>query len=259
VQTVTSSRLSLSEKVVLITGATRGIGFAMAKEFSGAGSTVIITSRNKMSAVRASSLLSRKSTGRKLNVRNEDDVIGFVEQIRKDYGKVDVLVNNAGYAFLRKTWFKKLHMVSDRELENVLQVDLIGSFRVSREIIKLMIHNGEGGIIINIASTPALSGHTFGSPYSLAKAGVISMTKHIALEYARDGIRAYSLVLGNIATEATYKSLSIKERNSAKLENAMNRWGRPSEVARVATCLATNSFSFATGNAIFIDGGAKIS
>jgi NAD(P)-dependent dehydrogenase (short-subunit alcohol dehydrogenase family) len=250
--------LALSEKIVVITGAARGLGFAMAQEFSRAGSTVIITSRNKTSALKASKLLSKKSIGLKLNITNKNDVVGFVEQIRKDYERVDVLINNAGYAFLRKIWYKKLHMISDRELEDILQVDLIGSFRVSREIIKLMICNGKGGIIINISSTPALSGYSCGSPYSLAKAGVISLTKHIALEYASDGIRAYSLVLGNIATDATYKSLSVKERNSAERENAMNRWGKPSEVARVATCLASDSFSFATGNTIFIDGGPKI-
>jgi NAD(P)-dependent dehydrogenase (short-subunit alcohol dehydrogenase family) len=250
--------LSLLEKVVVITGAAGGLGFAMAQEFSLAGSIVIITSRNKMRALKASRLLSKKSVGFKLNVDNRNNVIEFVQKIRKNYGRVDVLINNAGYAFLRKTWFKKLHMVTDRELANILHVDLIGSFRVSREIIKLMIRKGEGGVIINIASTPGLSGYTFGSPYSLAKAGVISMTKHIALEYARDGIRAYSLVLGNIATEATYKSLSAKERSSASRENAMNRWGRPSEIARVAMCVASNSFSFATGNTIVIDGGATI-
>ena len=168
--------MSLLEKVVVITGAAGGLGFAMAQEFSRAGSIVIITSRNKMRALRASRLLSKKSMGLKLKVDDRNNVLEFVQKIRKNYGRVDVLINNAGYAFLRKTWFKKLHMVSDRELINILHVDLIGSFRVSREIIKLMIRKGEGGVIINIASTPGLSGYTFGSPYSLAKAGVISMT-----------------------------------------------------------------------------------
>lgn len=251
-------RLSLLEKVVVITGAARGLGFAMAQEFSRVGSIVIVTSRNKKRAQHASRLVSKKCHGLKLNTDDRNSVIEFAQEIRKDYGRVDVLINNAGYSFQRKIWFKKLHMVSDRELMNILHADLVGSFRVSREIIKLMIRKGEGGVIINLASTPAISGYTSGSPYSLAKAGVISLTKHIALEYAKNGIRAYSLVLGNIATEATFKSLSVSERTRASRENAMKRWGRPFEIARVATCVASNSFSFATGNTIVIDGGATI-
>ena len=81
------------------------------------------------------------------------------------------------------------------------------------------------------------------------------MTKHIALEYASQKIRAYSLVLGNIATEATYDSLSGNERVKATKENAMKRWGKPEEVAKIAVCVASDSFSYATGNNIVIDGG----
>jgi 3-oxoacyl-[acyl-carrier protein] reductase len=116
----------------------------------------------------------------------------------------------------------------------------------------------KSGVIISISSTPAIAGHVEGAPYTLAKAGIIAMTKHVALEYGNRGIRAYSLALGNIATNATFDSMDEKARREAAQENAMKRWGKPREVARVAASLAGEDFSFATGNTIVIDGGAVL-
>jgi 3-oxoacyl-[acyl-carrier protein] reductase len=117
-----------------------------------------------------------------------------------------------------------------------------------------MIKN-KGGVIINIASTPAVSGHTEGAPYTIAKAGVVAITKHIALEYGDKGIRAYTLALGNISTEATFSAMTVTERKKAAMENSMKRWGDPQEVAKIAAGMASDDFAFATGNTIVIDGG----
>ena len=140
---------------------------------------------------------------------------------------------------------------------NILEVDLIGSFRITKEILKLMIKR-RNGVIINITSTPAISGHICGSPYSIAKAGLISLTKHIALEYGRYNIRSYSVALGDIDTDAMRRSLSKSEIVKAKNENTMKRLGRPEEVAKTIVCLAGGNFSFSTGNTIIIDGGKVI-
>lgn len=250
--------MSLLEKVIVITGASNGLGLAMAREFTQNGSTVVITSRKKRLAEKTCTMLSDKCQGLELDIADRSSVSKFLKNIRNTHGRVDVLINNAGYPFKRKIWFKKLHEISDKELVDIIQVDLVGSFRLSKEIIPLMLKHGSGGVIINIASTPAVSGHIYGSPYSMAKAGVVSLTKHIALEYASQKIRAYSLVLGNIATEATYDSLSGYERVKATEENAMKRWGKPEEVAKIAACVASDSFSYATGNSIVIDGGTVI-
>ncbi|HEX9319802.1 MAG TPA: SDR family oxidoreductase [Nitrososphaeraceae archaeon] len=248
--------MSLLDKVIVITGASSGLGFAMAREFSGMGSIVIVTSRKKKKASDASLLLSEKCIGMKLDIADRESVINFMKQVRRNYGRVDVLINNAGYSFQRRVWFKKLHMVTEKELLSILKVDLVGSFLMSRAAIRLMLLKGNPGIIISIVSTPSLSGYFLGSPYSLAKSGIVCMTKHIALEYAQKGIRAYSIALGNIATEATYRSLSAAEKMKAVRESAMNRWGKPEEVARIAVCLANDSFSYATGNTIIVDGGS---
>ena len=126
---------------------------------------------------------------------------------------------------------------------------------MTRAVIPIMVKK-KRGVIISISSTPAIAGHTEGAPYTLAKAGIIAMTKHVALEYGRDNVRAYTLALGNIATDATFNSMTEKERIAAAQENAMKRWGTPREVAKVAASVAGDDFSFATGNTIVIDGGA---
>ncbi len=115
-----------------------------------------------------------------------------------------------------------------------------------------------GGVIITISSTPAISGRTGGFPYTIAKAGNISLTKCIAKEYGNCNIRAYSLALGNIATKATYEAVTEEVRIEAAQEAPMKRWGKPAEVAKVATCIADDDFSFATGNTIVIDGGTVL-
>jgi 3-oxoacyl-[acyl-carrier protein] reductase len=103
-----------------------------------------------------------------------------------------------------------------------------------------------------------VSGHTEGAPYTVAKAGVIAITKHIALEYGDKNIRAYTLALGNISSEATFSTMTVTERKKAAMENSMKRWGDPQEVAMVAASVASDDFSFATGNTIVIDGGTVL-
>jgi 3-oxoacyl-[acyl-carrier protein] reductase len=188
-----------------------------------------------------------------LDITDESSVLKFAKMVSDHYGSVDILVNNAGYPFDRKIWYKQLHKVGDDEFKNILAVDLQGTFRLTRAVLPLMAKTG--GVVISISSTPAISGHVEGAPYTLAKAGIIAMTKHIALEYGRKNIRAYTLALGNIATDATFNSMTATERKMAASENAMKRWGDPREVARVAACVASDDFSFATGNTIVIDGG----
>lgn len=115
-----------------------------------------------------------------------------------------------------------------------------------------------GGVIITISSTPAISGQPGGFPYSIAKAGNIALTKCLAKEYGQFNVRAYSLALGNISTQATIRSLPESMVTKAAKESPMNRWGHPVEVAKVATSIAEEDFSFTNGNTIVIDGGTLI-
>jgi 3-oxoacyl-[acyl-carrier protein] reductase len=252
----------LRDKVAIITGASRGLGFEISREFAERGATVIVCSRNIASAEKSASLIKGKAFPERLDVTNAKSVAEFVRHVAERHRRLDILVNNAGYPLDRKIWNKRFHEVAKEDFDRIIEVDLKGTFRLSQTAIPFMIKNrstggrdGGGGVIINIASTPAISGYTGGAAYSIAKAGVIAITKHIALEYGDKNIRAYTLAPGNISTEATFSSMTVTERKKAAMENSMKRWGDPREVATIAASVASEDFAFATGNTIVIDGG----
>ncbi|HEY9491260.1 MAG TPA: SDR family oxidoreductase [Nitrososphaeraceae archaeon] len=256
----------LKDKVAVVTGSTRGIGFAIAKEFAeNNGATTIVCSRIKAQAERAiKQISSGKVFAAEIDVASDISVKKFMQQTLSNFGRIDILVNNAGYPFDNNIWYKRFHEVTDEELQKILEIDLKGSVRLSRAVISSMLEkntneNGGGrGVIINISSTPAIAGYTKGAPYTIAKAGNMGLTKCIAMEYGSNKIRSYTMALGNIATLATYNSMTEEDRNKAAQENSMKRWGKPEEVAKIAACIASDSFSFATGNTIVIDGGTVL-
>lgn len=246
--------MSLDGKIGIVTGATGGLGLEIARELARNGATVVITSRKKSKLQKVCNLIDNNCYGFQLDVSKKKSLLHFVESISKDFNNVDILINNAGFPFERKIWFKNVHDISEIELMNIIRVDLVGSFRITGEILKIMMKKRRG-VIISIASTPAISGHNCGSPYSIAKAGLICLTKHIALEYGQYNIRSYSVALGDIDTQAMRKSLSKTELLKARNENTLKRLGRPEEIAKSIVSLAGESFSFSTGNTIIIDGG----
>jgi NAD(P)-dependent dehydrogenase (short-subunit alcohol dehydrogenase family) len=263
--------LLLEDKVTVVTGSTRGIGFAIAREFAeNNGSTTVVCSRIKEQAVRAAEQIKGKVFAAEVDVTDISSVGKFIDEILSKYGRIDILVNNAGYPFDSRIWYKRFHEVTDQELQEIIRVDLEGSVRLSRAVISSMLQKGvtenvEGrkdgtgsGVIINISSTPAIAGYTKGAPYTIAKAANIALTKCIALEYGGNNIRCYTMALGNIATLATYDSMPQMDRDKAAEEPSMKRWGKPEEVAKVAACIASDNFSFATGNTIVIDGGTVL-
>jgi 3-oxoacyl-[acyl-carrier protein] reductase len=250
----------LQDKVAIISGASRGLGFEMSKELARRGATVIMCSRSKSKAEDSVSLIKGTTYAEELDVTNAQGVVEFMRRMAVKHKHIDILINNAGYPFDRVMWNKRFHEVTEEDIDRVIDVDLKGTFRLSQAAIPFMLENGSitrraGGVIINISSTPAVAGHTAGAPYSIAKSGVIAITKHIALEYGDKNIRAYTLALGNISTEATFASMTLTERKKAAMENSMKRWGDPREVATIAANVASEDFSFATGNTIVIDGG----
>lgn len=246
----------LKDKVAIVTGASRGIGFEIARELAERGAKVVLCSRSVADVQRAARSIKGTTFPQQVDVTSEDSVQEFVRAVFQRQKRVDILVNNAGYPFERSIWYKQFHEVTEQELDRILEVDLKGTVRMSRVTMPLMLKRG--GVIISIASTPAISGYTEGAPYTLAKAAIIAMTKHIALEYGSRKVRAYTLALGNIATVATFHSMTGNERKKAAKENAMKRWGKPSEVAEVAASIADDAFSFATGNTIVVDGGTVL-
>jgi NAD(P)-dependent dehydrogenase (short-subunit alcohol dehydrogenase family) len=252
--------LSLKGKVAVVTGSTIGIDFAISKEFAeNNDATVIVCSRSKQSAVKSAEEIKGKTFAAEIDVTNSSSIKRFLQQIVSDHERIDILINNAGYPFDRKIWYKKFHKVTDDEVDRIIEVDLKGSVRLSMAVLHSMLQNNpEEWVIINISSTPAIAGHIEGASYTIAKAANIALTKCILLEYGGKNIRAYTLALDNIATLAKYYSMNENDRNKAAEEPSMRRWGRPEEVAKVAACIASDNFSFATGNTIVIDGGTVL-
>jgi len=256
------SGVSLEDKIILISGSSRGIGYWMAKYFAETcGSIVIVCSRHMENAKKVSEIINGKTYPIELDVTNTSNIDYCISDLIKKFGKIDILINNAGYRFDKELWYKNLHEIEIAQFMDILNVDLLGSIRLAKAVISQMvkkdsvINNKSGGVIINISSTPALSGHIEGSPYTIAKSGVIGLTKHIAREYGIYNIRAYTLALGNISTEATYYSMDEKHRSIAEEETSLKRWGKPEEVAKIASHLASDDFSYSTGNTIIVDGG----
>lgn len=250
----------LNGKVAVVTGSTKGIGLAIAKEFTEHnGATVIVCSRDEYSAKKTAALLNGKTDSAGVDITSDSSIGKFMKKVLVNHQHIDILVNNAGYPFERKIWFKALHDIDTTDLQKILEVDTVGSVRLTKEVVRSMLTNDRGGVIINISSTPTISGHFEGAPYTMAKSAVVGLTKHIAREYGSKNIRAYTLMLGNIATEATYNSMTEEERQRGAQESAMKRWGKPEEVAKVAACIASEHFSFVTGNSIVIDGGSIMS
>lgn len=229
----------------------------MAKTLAARGASVILCSRKLDSVSKVAGEIGATASAWELDVGDDNSVSGFVDKVAAKYPRIDVLVNAAGYPFDSKLWYKRFDELKVEEFQQVLNVDLLGTFRLSQKILAAMTEKG-GGVIVNIASTPALSGHTDGVPYTVAKAGIIALTKCIALVGGSSNVRAYALALGNIATDATFKSVTQKDREEAENENAMQRWGRPTEVASAIASLASDDFTFCTGSTIVLDGGAVL-
>ena len=213
-------------KVVVVTGSTRVIDFAISKEFAeNNDATVIVCSRSKQSAVKSAEEIKGKTFAAEIDVTNRSSIKRFLQQIVSDHERIDILINNAGYSFDRKIWYKKFHEVTDDEVDRIIEVDLKGSVRLSMAVLHSMLQNNpEEGVIINISSTPAIAGHIGGASYTIAKAANIALTKCIVLEYGDKNIRAYTLALDNIATLAKYYSMNENDRNKAAEEPSMRRW-----------------------------------
>jgi 3-oxoacyl-[acyl-carrier protein] reductase len=252
----------LRNKLAVITGASRSFDFEISKEFAARGAAVVLCLRSKTGAEKSASLIKSKAYPVRLNLINAHEVAEFVRPVAERHNCIDVLVNNAGYPFDRKTWNETFHEAAEEDFDLVIEVDLKGTVRLLEGVIPLIIKNGRssgaggGGVRTNIASTPAISGNTRGTLYSIAKAGVIAITKHIALEYGEKDIVVYTFTLGNISAEATFSSMTLTESKKASMDNSMKRWRHPREVAAAAASLASEDFAFATGNTIIdIDSG----
>lgn len=246
--------MSLSGKVVLVTGGSRGIGFAIAKKFSENGAIVIITSKNAERVKKSVTEISG-SIGMTVDIKNKNDVKNVIEKILEKYGKLDILVNNAGI-FPK---IKPLHEINEDEWKEVLDVNLTGQFRFTKEAIPHL--QKTKGSIINISSDAGLKAYQGfnADAYSASKAALILLTKCWALEYSKDKIRVNCICPGVVDTDMTLPFLKTqKDKEFMDNEHPLGRIGKPEEIASAALYFASDDASWTTGAILTVDGGESI-
>lgn len=244
--------MKLEGKVAIVTGSSRGIGKATAKLFVKEGANVTITGKDPKRLEDAA-----KEIGNVFSVsgdiRNESDVQNVVKKTVEKFGKIDILVNNAGIF----PQIKPLHEISEKEWNEVIDVNLTGQFRFTKAVIPHMEKNG--GCIINVSSDAGLKAfeNFAADAYTASKGALVLLTKAWAIEYAKYKIRVNCVCPGIVETDMTTPYLTTKlERDMAAAEHPLGRIGTPDDVAKAILYFASEDSSWVTGAILPIDGGA---
>jgi NAD(P)-dependent dehydrogenase (short-subunit alcohol dehydrogenase family) len=247
-------KAELDGRVCVITGAGRGIGAAIAERFAAEGARVAILERDRLLGEETAARLAAGGAQVRfyqLDVADEASVVEIAGQVVADFGRVDVLVNNAGIGRLGPSMTFPLHYFRES-----LDVMVIGVFLCSREFGTAMRAAG-GGVIVNISSINGLVAFPMRLAYSAAKAAVVSMTEVLATEWAPFGIRVNSVAPGNTKTEMVQEAIDQGLINiDAYLDHTpLRRLAEPAEIAETVLYLASDRASFITGQVLTVDGG----
>jgi 3-oxoacyl-[acyl-carrier protein] reductase len=245
----------MKDKVVLITGSAQGIGRTIALRFAKGGAKVALNDiqSQKENLERVKKEIEELGTEAKYyfaDVTNYEEVERMIKEIEKDFGRLDVLVNNAGIIKDRT-----LAKMTPEEWKSVIDIDLTGVFNCTKAALPLIVANQ--GSIISISSVVALEGNFGQTNYAAAKAGIIGFTKSLAKELGRFGVRVNAICPGFIETKMI-ESVPENIKQAVKQLTALGRFGKPEEVANLVYFLATEEASFITGEAIRVDGGLAI-
>ncbi|MCS5528291.1 MAG: SDR family oxidoreductase [Nitrosopumilus sp.] len=246
--------MKLAGKIAIVTGGSRGIGFAIAKTLSENGATVVITSKDSEKIKKAESKISN-AFGITCNIKKKMEVQNVVNQTIEKFGKLDILVNNAGI-FPK---IKQLHEIDEDEWNEVLDVNLTGQFRFTKEAIPYL--QKTSGCIINISSDAGLKAYEGFNvdAYSASKAALIVLTKCWALEYAKDKIRINCICPGVVDTDMTKPFLkNQKDIEFMNNEHPLGRIGKPEEIGKAVLYFASDDASWVTGAILTVDGGESI-
>ena len=241
----------LDGKLVLVTGASRGIGKAIALTLGRAGATVIGTATTESGSDNISKIFAdNKVSGKgiKLNVTDNEQIASLIKSVNEDFGSIDILINNAGI-----TRDNILLRMKEDEWEDIINTNLSSLYKMSKSVLRGMIKK-RSGRVISITSVVGAMGNAGQSNYAAAKAGMIGFTKSLAREVGVRGITVNAVAPGFIETDMT-SNLPDEQKEALASQIPMGRLGTPDEVANAVLFLAGDSGSYITGQTLHVNGG----
>ena len=253
-----ADRLDLSGKLALVTGASGGLGAHFAQTLSDAGATVILAARrlNRLQALELSFVeRGRKAFSVAMDVTSPQSVDDAFEAIAVEFGRpADIIVNNSGIG--QASWFQE---TSEEEWQSVIDTNLSGVWRVAKAATNALITAGKPGTIVNISSITAYKPAMMNVPYSATKAAVDHMTRNMAVEAARHGIRVNAIAPGYYKTDINAEYLESEAGLKMAKRVPMRRFGQYEELDGALILLASDASSYMTGTTIIVDGGHILS
>jgi NAD(P)-dependent dehydrogenase (short-subunit alcohol dehydrogenase family) len=253
-----NSYLSLQGKVALVTGASRGIGAAIALTFAEAGADVIVSSRKQPDLDKVAEQirgLGRKSLAVAAHNREPEDLRKLVAAAKDSFGHIDILVNNAA----TNPVMAPLVDVDEKVYDQIINTNLKGYFLMSQMVAKMMIEQGKGGDIINISSVGGISPDKGLGLYCISKAGINMLTKALAIELGEYNIRVNAIAPGVVQTKFSQALWTNEALMKQEFEHTpLKRIAQPDEVSRTALWLASSAAAYVTGQIIVMDGGSSV-
>jgi NAD(P)-dependent dehydrogenase (short-subunit alcohol dehydrogenase family) len=246
----------LKDKVAIISGGATGIGRGIAEALAEAGAHIVIAARRVKRCEEACREIQEKIGVRTLphrcDIDNRDEIEILVNDVIKEMGQIDILVNNSGIGGSEKPILK----MTEEDWDSVLNTNLKGVFTLSQAVVKRMVERGKGGKVINVASIGGIIAWPNMAAYCASKAGCVQLTKVMALEWVRYNIQVNAILPGYVATPLNTEFFSSEAGKKVINNNIpMRRLGQVEELKGVAILLASQASNFMTGSAIVIDGG----
>ncbi|HUY00702.1 MAG TPA: SDR family NAD(P)-dependent oxidoreductase [Candidatus Deferrimicrobium sp.] len=255
--------MALNEKIVLITGAAQGIGQGIAVKFAEEKAKIAIFDISETKkTLKQIEEIGGEATWLEVDVSDETQVQAAIESIIAKWGKIDILVNNAGIFPI-----EHFHEMSVKLFRKILDINVIGTFICSRYVIKHLLSQKKGGAIINIASVGGMREELYHSHYGASKAAIVSLTKSMALELGKYGIRVNAIAPGAISTKGARTATPFPESGiipedfmefQKQKRSPLGGMGNPEDIANMALYLASEKAKYITGAVIAIDGGRSL-